>query len=59
MAKKAPFQNITWRHRKYTSELSSNWMDTNGFKVKMKNEWLVAVSSCRQNLNFGDFTLLF
>ena len=41
-------------------ELSCNWMGTNGFKVKIENEWFIVICSrCRQNLKIGDFTLLF
>ena len=42
-----------------TGELSCNWMGTNGFKVKIENDcFIVICSRCRQNLKFGDFTLL-
>ena len=35
-------------------------MTTNGFKVKTENDcFIVICSRCRQNLKFGDFTLLF
>ena len=35
-------------------------MGTNGFKVKTENDFFVVICSrCRQNLKFGDFTLLF
>ena len=41
-------------------ELSCDWMGTNGFKVKRENDCLIVICSrCRQNLKFGDFTLLF
>ena len=41
-------------------ELSYNWMGTNGFKVKTEKDCFdVICSGCRQNLKFGDFTLLF
>ena len=37
-----------------------NWMSTNGFKVKIENDWFIFVCPrCRQNLKFGDLTLLF
>ena len=43
-----------------TGELSCNWVDTNGFKVKTENNFFIVICSrCRQNLKFGDFTLLF
>ena len=43
-----------------TGELSCNRMGTNGFKVKSENDcFIVICSRCRQNLKFGDFTLLF
>ena len=43
-----------------TGELSCNWMGTNGFNVKIENEWfIVTCSRCHQNLNFGNFTLWF
>ena len=45
---------------KNTGELSRNWITTNGFKVKSENDSFVVIGSrCRQNLKFGDFTLLF
>ena len=35
-------------------------MGTKGFKVKTENDCFVVICSrCRQNLQFGDFTLLF
>ena len=43
-----------------TSELSCNWMGTNGFKDKTENDCFVFICSrCRQNLRFVDFTSLF
>ena len=43
-----------------TGELSCNWMGANGFKAKTENDcFIVICSRCRQNLKFGDFTLLF
>ena len=43
-----------------TGELSCKLMGSNGFKVKTENErFIVICSRCRQNLKFGDFTLLF
>ena len=42
-----------------TGELSCNWMGTNGFKVKTKNDcFIVICSRCLQYLKYGDFTLL-
>ena len=42
-----------------TGEPPCNWMGTNGFKVKTENDcFIVICSRCRQNLKFGDFTLL-
>ena len=43
-----------------TGKLSCNWMGTSGFKVKTKKYCILVICSrCRQNLKFGDFTLLF
>ena len=34
-------------------------MGTNGFKVKTENDFFIVIClRCRQNLKFGDFTLL-
>ena len=41
-------------------ELSAKWMGTNGFKVKVVNEWFIVVRSlCRQNLKSCDVTMFF
>ena len=45
---------------KHVSVSPTNGMDTIGLKVKIENEWFIAICSrCRQNIKFGAFTSLF
>ena len=50
---------LSFVFRVYSIQFTLYITRANGFKVKIENEWFVAVCSCcRQNLKFGDFTLL-